>query len=119
MEAEADNPPFQAHLRNKSAKEPSTPTPMPPTQPTLEASAEPCLHELCLARRRKTIVKRGSRTSRKPHLLSPSHRRREPLYSSPLLPNLSTKTSAITATIIQNTHFSPCTHADFLPSLSP
>ena len=67
--------PFQAHLRNESAKEPSTPTPILPTakeargqaaspicspiaQPTLEARAELSLLELCLARRRKTTVKK-------------------------------------------------------------
>ena len=86
MRANTPPAPFQAHLRNESdnrrqterkrarsicrgakeekqsLKEPSTPTPMPPTQPTLEASAEPSSLELCLARRRSTIVKRGSRT---------------------------------------------------------
>ena len=59
----------------RHAAEPSTPTPMPPTQkrladkpqapfalptaqPTNEASAELSLLELCLARRRKTTVKK-------------------------------------------------------------
>ena len=48
------NPPTQKRLADK----PQAPFALPTAQPTLEARAELSLLELCLARRRKTTVKK-------------------------------------------------------------
>ena len=50
----APNPPTQKRLADK----PQAPFALPTAQPTLEARAELSLLELCLARRRKTTVKK-------------------------------------------------------------